>query len=130
MLTRVAADQLVFTPVNMLCFLSSMAFLEGSSPRQRLRDTFWNALEKNWIVWPAVQAANFKLVPLEHRVLFVNVVALGWNCYLSHLNSHDGPSSKTKSHDQASMRPPAMQAPWTIAMVGLGISRQRRHMPR
>ncbi|MNZ50097.1 hypothetical protein D3C78_678800 [compost metagenome] len=35
-----------------------------------------------------------------------------------------------RSQTQASIRPPAMQAPWTMAMVGLGSSRQRRHMPR
>ena len=35
-----------------------------------------------------------------------------------------------RSHTQASISPPAMQAPCTIAMDGLGISRQRRHMPR
>ncbi|SLH69763.1 Uncharacterised protein [Mycobacteroides abscessus subsp. abscessus] len=35
-----------------------------------------------------------------------------------------------RSHTQASISPPAMQAPCTIAMVGFGISRQRRHMPR
>jgi len=33
---------------------------------------------------------NFKVVPLEHRVLVVNVVSLGWNCYLSYLNSQPG----------------------------------------
>jgi hypothetical protein len=28
------------------------------------------------------------------------------------------------------MSPPAMHAPCTMAIVGFGISRQRRHMPR
>jgi len=37
--------------------------------------------------------ANFKFVPLEHRVLVVNVISLGWNCYLSYLNSQGGNSS-------------------------------------
>ena len=35
-----------------------------------------------------------------------------------------------KSQAHASISPPAMQAPWTMAIMGLGISRQRRHMPR
>lgn len=51
--------------------------MEGSDPKEKLRGTYWEALKKNWMVWPAVQAVNFKLVPLEHRVLVVNVVSLG-----------------------------------------------------
>jgi len=86
-IARVAADQLVFTPINLRCFLSSMAIMEGSSPQKKLESTYGTAITKNWMVWPWVQLVNFKIVPLEHRVLVVNVVALGWNCYLSFLNS-------------------------------------------
>jgi len=85
--TRVAMDQLIFTPINMLAFLSSMAIMEGSSPQKKLESTYKIAIKKNWQVWPAVQLLNFSVVPLEHRVLLVNVVSLGWNCYLSYLNS-------------------------------------------
>ena len=51
--------------------------MEGADPKERLRGTYVEALKKNWMVWPAVQAVNFKFVPLEHRVLVVNVVSLG-----------------------------------------------------
>lgn len=51
--------------------------MEGTDPKEKLNSTYWNALQKNWMVWPAVQAINFKLVPLEHRVLVVNIVSLG-----------------------------------------------------
>ena len=51
--------------------------MEGSDPRQKLRGAYVEALKKNWMLWPAVQAVNFKFVPLEHRVLLVNVVSLG-----------------------------------------------------
>ncbi len=34
-----------------------------------------------------------------------------------------------RSQTQASISPPAMQAPCTMAMVGFGMSCQRRHMP-
>jgi protein Mpv17 len=118
---RVVADQVVFTPVNLTLFLSSMAFFEGWPPRkqtpdrldaagpsdakaesergpsqaeptarerveERIRTTWLTAFSRNLMVWPAVQLVNFSVVPLEHRVLVVNVVALGWNCYLSYLN--------------------------------------------
>ncbi|TVY67531.1 Protein sym-1 [Lachnellula suecica] len=84
---RVAADQTIFASTNLFVFLSSMAIMEGSSPQDKLNSTYATALQKNWMVWPFVQAINFKLVPLHHRVLVVNVVSLGWNCYLSFLNS-------------------------------------------
>jgi len=85
-LTRVVLDQAVFTPINLLCFLTSMAVMEGTSPQKKLESTYGTAITKNLMVWPWVQLVNFKLVPLEHRVLVVNIVALGWNCYLSYLN--------------------------------------------
>ena len=82
--------------------------MEGSDPREKLASTYKEALTKNWMVWPVVQFTNFKFVPLEHRVLVVNVISLGkscymksgipqmltlitgWNCYLSFLNSQPG----------------------------------------
>lgn len=64
--------------------------MEGSSPKDKLESTYWQALSKNWMVWPFIQIVNFKFVPLHHRVLLVNVISLGWNCYLSFLNSQGG----------------------------------------
>jgi protein Mpv17 len=87
---RVAADQCIFGPINLCVFLSSMAILEGSDPRKKLQEAYVTALKKNWLVWPGVQLANFTFVPLEGRVLVVNIVSLGWNCYLSYLNSQGG----------------------------------------
>jgi protein Mpv17 len=86
-LARVAADQTIFAGTNLFVFLSSMAIMEGSSPQHKLESTYATALQKNWMVWPFIQIVNFKLVPLHHRVLVVNVISLGWNCYLSFLNS-------------------------------------------
>jgi protein Mpv17 len=91
----------------MTAFLSSMAFMEGWPPtasrgavaeaqklkpaRDRIEERIKNAwvpgVKANYMVWPWVQLANFSMVPLEHRVLVVNIVALGWNCYLSWLNN-------------------------------------------
>ncbi|KAK4242682.1 hypothetical protein C8A03DRAFT_29112 [Achaetomium macrosporum] len=86
-LARVACDQGVFAPTFIGVFLSSMAVLEGTSPKEKLARSYKDALTTNWMVWPFVQMVNFKLVPLQHRLLFVNVISIGWNCYLSYLNS-------------------------------------------
>ncbi|KAI0384114.1 hypothetical protein F5Y04DRAFT_278113 [Hypomontagnella monticulosa] len=87
MLARVAADQLLFAPTFIGVFLSSMAVMEGGSPQEKLNKSYWPALQTNYLIWPFVQMANFTLVPLEHRVLVVNIVSIGWNCYLSMVNS-------------------------------------------
>lgn len=86
-IARVLADQTVFATTNMAVFLSTMSILEGGSPQEKLQKSYLSGLKANWALWPAVQAANFSVVPLEHRVLLVNIVSLGWNCYLSYLNS-------------------------------------------
>ena len=84
---RVGLDQCIFATTNMALFLSSMAIMESSDPKEKLKKSYIPGLKANWMIWPAVQAVNFKLVPLEHRVLVVNIVSLGWNCFLSYLNS-------------------------------------------
>ena len=61
----------------MAFFLSSMAYLEGSSPTEKLKKAYKPGMINNFLLWPWVQAVNFKYVPLEHRVLVVNCVALG-----------------------------------------------------
>ena len=92
-------DQSVFASLNLGLFLSSMAYLEGASPKQRLEDKYVEALKKNWMLWPPVQTLNFTVVPLEHRVLVVNIVSLGWNCYLSWVNSQASQPKEAKKED-------------------------------
>ncbi|KAF4975238.1 hypothetical protein FZEAL_7945 [Fusarium zealandicum] len=84
---RVACDQLLFAPVMISVFLSSMATMEGKNPKERLERTWWTALKANWMVWPFVQVINFSFIPLHHRVLFANVISIGWNSYLSWVNT-------------------------------------------
>jgi protein Mpv17 len=86
---RVATDQAVFSTTNMFLFLSSMSIMEGGDPEKKLKKHYWEGLKANYMVWPFVQFVNFKFVPLEHRVLVVNIVSLGWNCFLSYLNSEN-----------------------------------------
>jgi len=90
--SRVALDQAVFTPVNLTLFFSSMATMEGimgddrkkmqgldtrERVRRKLQDNWLQGLKANWTVWPGVQLVNFRFVPLEHRLLVVNLVSLG-----------------------------------------------------
>ncbi|GAQ05515.1 protein sym1 [Aspergillus lentulus] len=84
---RVIADQGLFTPTHLTCFLTSMAIMEGTDPIEKWRTSFLPSYKANLTIWPLVQGVNFSIVPLEYRVLVVNVVSLGWNCILSLINS-------------------------------------------
>ncbi|KAK3984875.1 hypothetical protein QBC44DRAFT_7437 [Cladorrhinum sp. PSN332] len=98
-LARVAADQGLFAPVFIGVFLSSMAVLEGGSPAAKLSESYFPALSANYMIWPFVQMVNFKFVPLQHRLVFVNVVSIGWNSYLSWLNSKSGEGAGSKPEE-------------------------------
>ena len=39
----------------------------------------------NWKVWPAVMLINFSIMPQHFSVLYVNVVAIFWNAYISYV---------------------------------------------
>ena len=49
-----------------------------------------NQVVGSWHVWPAVHAINFRVVPTEQRVLFINSVQVGYNCFLSFIANRDG----------------------------------------
>ena len=71
--------------------------MEGTDPGEKVRGAYWEALKKNWMVWPAVQAVNFKFVPLEHRVLVVNVVSLGeWIVFFLLLSEQMGETGRVR----------------------------------
>lgn len=88
---RVATDQLIFAPfIGIPMYYTVMAFWEFkpdpiSEIRAKLRDNLWDTLTTNWLVWPLFQVFNFGLVPVQFRLLTVNVISIGWNCYLSYL---------------------------------------------
>lgn len=83
-LTKVAADQLLFTPFGISAFYATLTALEGraSETPQVLREKFVKTILAGYCVWPAVHVVNFRFVPGELRVLFVNCVQVLWNIVL------------------------------------------------
>ncbi|XP_041361077.1 protein Mpv17-like [Gigantopelta aegis] len=90
----VLADQLLFAPNILWIFLTGMAALRGESVEQiktMLKRDYKSVLLNNYKLWPAAQIINFYFMPLHHRVLFVNFVALGWNTYLAWVSERHHP---------------------------------------
>lgn len=87
---KVAIDQAVMAPGFCASFYTAMGLMEGLTPAEvgdRLREQLLPTLATNYKVWPTAQMINLYLVPLKLRVLWINMVGLGFNTYLSSMNN-------------------------------------------
>lgn len=46
-------------------------------------------LKANYILWPAVQMINFRLMPLQFQIPFVSTIGIAWTAYLSLTNASE-----------------------------------------
>lgn len=87
---RVAVDQLVFAPFGLSCFFTFMTVAEGGGRKEVVRkfqDIYVPTLRANYILWPAVQIINFRIMPLQFQIPFVSTIGIAWTAYLSLTNS-------------------------------------------
>ncbi|KAF8253109.1 hypothetical protein K440DRAFT_277136 [Wilcoxina mikolae CBS 423.85] len=93
-LKRVAMDQFIFAPVGLTSFFTYMTYAEGGDTRavkKRLSHVFVPTLKANYMLWPAVQLLNFRVVPLQFQLPFASTVGIAWGTYLSLTNSGADP---------------------------------------
>uniref|UniRef100_A0A7S0N794 Peroxisomal membrane protein MPV17 n=1 Tax=Chlamydomonas leiostraca TaxID=1034604 RepID=A0A7S0N794_9CHLO len=85
-LKKVLIDQLSYGPVCNLLFMSfATTVLEGRSLvflRAKVQRDYPLVQLNGWKVWPLAALINYRFVPLQFRVLFINCVALCWSIFL------------------------------------------------
>lgn len=89
---RVIFDQLVYAPFGVGLFFVAMTVAEGGGRRavsHKLRDMYVPTLKANYVVWPAVQIVNFRLMPVQFQLPFVSTIGIAWTAYLSLSNASD-----------------------------------------
>jgi len=89
---RVAMDQFCFAPVGLLAFFSYMTVTEGGGRKdimKKLDHVYFPTLKANFILWPAVQLLNFRVMPLQFQLPFASSIGILWGTYLSLTNSSD-----------------------------------------
>ncbi|CAN6652110.1 protein Sym1p [Trichomonascus vanleenenianus] len=87
---RATVDQLVFAPLGIPLYFTCIGIMEGRSAEgvvEHVKANWLSTLLVNWTVWPAFQLLNFTYVPLNYRLLAVNLVSIAWNAFLSLKNA-------------------------------------------
>ncbi|KAE8153900.1 hypothetical protein BDV25DRAFT_148648 [Aspergillus avenaceus] len=87
--TKVAVQQVVFTPVFNTYFFSVHSLLSGATLEEtweRLKKALPVSVTNSAKLWPAVTAFSFMYVAPQFRNIFAGVIAVGWQTYLSWLN--------------------------------------------
>ncbi|XP_071720949.1 uncharacterized protein [Rutidosis leptorrhynchoides] len=108
--TKVALDGIIFGPVDLFVFFSYMGFASGKSFNQVKEDVkrdFLPALFLEGGIWPIVQVANFRFIPVKYQLLYVNSFCLLDSCFLSWLEQQQDAAWKQwfkrlvlKEHDK------------------------------
>ncbi|XP_030378253.1 mpv17-like protein [Scaptodrosophila lebanonensis] len=85
-------DQVCFAPPFTLALSFLVPFVNGENTDviiERIKDKYFFILSRNYMLWPPSQIINFTFVPLNYQVIFVQCIALLWNCYLALILNKD-----------------------------------------
>lgn len=85
---KILLSQLIYAPVCILVFFLTLSVLN----RQSARELHANLVSKgqrlyivDWIFWPPVSLVNFYLVPLRYRLLYENIISIGFDTFNSYV---------------------------------------------
>eukprot|EP00871_Galdieria_phlegrea_P004594 jgi/Galph1/5135/GphlegSOOS_G3736.1 len=84
--SKVAIDQLLWAPIFAVIFFGFLGISEGQSFQQikaKIRQDWKTALLASWKVWPLAHAINFRFIPSNQRLLYINGVQIFYNVFLS-----------------------------------------------
>lgn len=86
-LMKVVLDQLTYGPLNNIANLMFFSLLVESKGVGHLlthvKNEYPTIQLNGWKLWPAAAMFNYRYIPLNLRVLFLNLVALGWTTFLN-----------------------------------------------
>ncbi|MPC54336.1 mpv17-like protein 2 isoform X1 [Portunus trituberculatus] len=91
-LKKIMADQFLAAPFFAVTFFLVAGLLEGHSFAESWKEfkkKFPAVYAFDWFLWPPSQAINFYLVPAPYRVLYINVVTVIWDVFLSYMKHKD-----------------------------------------
>jgi protein Mpv17 len=102
-ITKVATDQLLFTPVGVSLFYATLTTLEGRPQDipEVINEKIVKTVLAGYMVWPAAHVVNFRFVPSDLRVLYINCVQMLWNTVLCQIASSKPPTTESEAAGKA-----------------------------
>lgn len=85
-LPKVALGHVTLFPAYTSMFLGYLGVLEGLNFREnieRMESRLPDLLIYGSAIWPVANVVNFAYVPLHRRLLYLNMIGVGWNAFLS-----------------------------------------------
>lgn len=85
-LKKVALDQTVWSLGSNIAYLTVTGLLMGKSlaeSKATMESQLVGVMQANLLVWPALQAANFRFVPPTLQIPVINVAVLFWSAFLA-----------------------------------------------
>eukprot|EP00904_Undaria_pinnatifida_P007047 jgi/Undpi1/3472/HiC_scaffold_16.g06844.m1 len=87
---KVVIDQLFWAPIFTLIFFTWIGITSGASPSEianKVKSDLIQGVVGSWTVWPLAHTINFKFVPTEQRLLYINSIQIFYNVFLSIIGS-------------------------------------------
>lgn len=87
---KVVIDQLLWAPIFTALFFSYLGITERKpfdDIMAKINNDTWTGVTTSWKFWPLAHAVNFAFVPTQQRLLYINVLQVGYNVILSLLGN-------------------------------------------
>ncbi|CAM9117064.1 unnamed protein product [Heterosigma akashiwo] len=88
--TKVVIDQLLMNPVFATVFFTYLGLVSGDGPSKiinKIKNDLFAAVKGSWTVWPVAHLINFRFVPPEQRLLYINSIQIAYNVFLSFIGN-------------------------------------------
>lgn len=89
---KILYDQFVMAPMCIAMFFYSAGWMYKQSMNDctnEFKSKFATVYATDWMVWPFAQFVNFYYLPTDYRVIYVNVITMLYNVFLSYVKHTD-----------------------------------------
>ncbi|XP_050399443.1 mpv17-like protein 2 [Patella vulgata] len=91
LIKKVLIDQIVCSPIYIGMYFVTIGMLENMTVKEIAAEVLVKGstiYTMEWIIWPPAQLINFMFLPTKYRVLYDNIISLGFDTYYSNVKYH------------------------------------------